>query len=277
MHRSGTTMLCRLLEELGLFVGKSKRKNYEATFFQKINKYLLYQANATWDDPENIRYLDEDYYLELAKVLRKRINSPFFMEYLGLGKYLSQLSGTDKKLSWGWKDPVNSLTIDMWKAIYPQAKIIYVYRNPIDVAASLQKRELKRRASRKLSWKQRWKQFMLFRDYQFNQSYRIFDLKQGILLWEQYIKQNEKSALKYQGEVLKIKYEDLLESPEKKLEEIAGFCGLNCNHNQIQKASEMVDSGRKYSFVKDEDLVKLYREIKEMETVKFLGYDGILK
>ena len=32
MHRSGTTMLIKQLEELGLFVGDKKRKNYESVF-----------------------------------------------------------------------------------------------------------------------------------------------------------------------------------------------------------------------------------------------------
>jgi len=41
MSRSGTSMLTRMLDELGLFVGKKLTKNHEALFFRKINDWLL--------------------------------------------------------------------------------------------------------------------------------------------------------------------------------------------------------------------------------------------
>lgn len=36
MHRSGTTMITQLLENLGLFVGTEKEVNHEALFFGKL-------------------------------------------------------------------------------------------------------------------------------------------------------------------------------------------------------------------------------------------------
>ena len=41
MHRSGTSMLTRLLEKAGLFVGHEKENNWEAWFFPKINQWLF--------------------------------------------------------------------------------------------------------------------------------------------------------------------------------------------------------------------------------------------
>ncbi len=55
MHRSGTSMIGRMLEELGLFVGLRKDENNEALFFQEMNEWLLHQCGASWDDPTQLR------------------------------------------------------------------------------------------------------------------------------------------------------------------------------------------------------------------------------
>ena len=127
----------------------------------------------TWDSTGNIAYVDEDFLQSVSEVAKKRLSSVFRMEFLGPKKLINNTSISELTFKWGWKDPVNSITIDVWKNIFPKAKIIYVYRNPIDVAQSLKVREEKRRKDRKLGMKQRIKQKLLFRDYQFNQSYLI--------------------------------------------------------------------------------------------------------
>ncbi len=57
MHRSGTTMLVRQLEALGLFMGSKKESNYESTFFLNINRWLMTQTGGAWDNPQSIHYL----------------------------------------------------------------------------------------------------------------------------------------------------------------------------------------------------------------------------
>ncbi|MCB0804104.1 MAG: sulfotransferase [Flavobacteriales bacterium] len=275
MHRSGTTMLTKLLEKFGLFVGHKKRKNYEATFFQKLNKWLLYQANVTWDSTGNIAYVDEDFLQSVSEVAKKRLSSVFRMEFLGPKKLINNTSISELTFKWGWKDPVNSITIDVWKNIFPKAKIIYVYRNPIDVAQSLKVREEKRRKDRKLGMKQRIKQKLLFRDYQFNQSYLINDFSKGIDLWKEYVNLNEKTLEKYPNDIIKIKYEDLLENPSGKLAEIIDFCELIVSKSEIEKVSSMIDSSRRYGFVNNPELCNHYLTIKQDPLMTKLGYDNI--
>jgi hypothetical protein len=41
---------------------------------------------------------------------------------------------------WGWKDPRNSITIQFWKSLLPDLRVVVCVRNPLEVAASLQKR-----------------------------------------------------------------------------------------------------------------------------------------
>jgi hypothetical protein len=42
---------------------------------------------------------------------------------------------------WGWKDPRNSLTLPFWQQLVPRMRYVLCLRNPIDVAASLQRRD----------------------------------------------------------------------------------------------------------------------------------------
>jgi hypothetical protein len=42
---------------------------------------------------------------------------------------------------WGWKDPRNSLTLPFWQRLLPEVRYVVCLRNPIDVAASLQRRD----------------------------------------------------------------------------------------------------------------------------------------
>ena len=51
MHRSGTSMLTRMLEECGVFWGDKKDEYNESVFFQSINERLFNVAKATWDNP----------------------------------------------------------------------------------------------------------------------------------------------------------------------------------------------------------------------------------
>lgn len=51
-------------------------------------------------------------------------------------KYSKYNNIKDLDIPWGWKDPKNSFTIDLWKEIFPNAKVLHIYRNPIDSISS---------------------------------------------------------------------------------------------------------------------------------------------
>src|ERR1700733_2350654 len=55
MHRSGTAMIARLLDELGLFQGAELQEDHESVWFLDINDRLLERVNAAWDHPSPIR------------------------------------------------------------------------------------------------------------------------------------------------------------------------------------------------------------------------------
>lgn len=136
MHRSGTSMIARLLNLAGLDIGPDDQ---------------LYQAHAV-DNPEgyweNIQFVDmSDELLALAGGTWRE-PPPFRLDSLPEDRRLSMLNraaGLPLTLRlrdpWGWKDPRATLTLPFWQQAYPDLKVVICLRNPLEVAHSMSKRQ----------------------------------------------------------------------------------------------------------------------------------------
>ena len=49
MHRSGTTMITDMLQQLGLFMGWVLQENSEALFFVQRNERLMNACGGSWE------------------------------------------------------------------------------------------------------------------------------------------------------------------------------------------------------------------------------------
>src|ERR1043166_5359212 len=108
MHRSGTSMVTRLLNLCGLDLGPAEHLMepapdnpegfWESMPFLRINEELLQALDGRWDrPPEDLRdWAAAD---ELAAYRERAAGFP---AEFGL------------KEPWGWKDPRNSLTLGFW-------------------------------------------------------------------------------------------------------------------------------------------------------------------
>jgi len=278
MHRSGTSLVTSALKKMGVFIGNDLDDNNESAHFNKLNRWIFFQAGATWDNPYNCNFFTNDFTDKVAKNLTKHLSGFRSSGYLrGVKKIQNYKSLQELNYRWGWKDPQNTFTLDIWQKLFPNAKIIHVYRNPIDVAVSLKKREemhLKvygsktRTGIRKLFNEQTlWKKRIYYH------SLRILDLQEGIKLWEQYIRK----AISYDSEreMLNIGYEDFLLEPEKQIERLAGFISADISTKQIVGITKTINSSRRFAFVTNPEYLKVYEEIKERPLLKKLGYDKI--
>ena len=153
MHRSGTTMITEMLEQLGLFVGDQKDDNCESLFFYKINKWAFRIGISKIDMPDNMKLMSPSCKNEIITSFDYFLGSWRRWVYLGKKYFFKYNSIKDIDFAWGWKEPLNTFTIDLWKEIFPEAKIIHIYRNPLDSAASFIKRDAVKRNAFKLSWK----------------------------------------------------------------------------------------------------------------------------
>ena len=130
MHRSGTSLVAKVLEKGGIFMGVIKDHNYEAMHFLSLNQQTLWAASASWLEPT----VPEELYWKTipAKAL--------FNEHFKINGKIQKLKYILSSPTWGWKDPRNTFTLNMWLSLFPNAKVIHVTRDCEEVARSLAKR-----------------------------------------------------------------------------------------------------------------------------------------
>lgn len=282
MHRSGTTMITKHLEEFGLYLGRKKDENCEAIYFIKLNDWLLKQCTASWDSPEGYLDLKKSNKLkeDLQSGIEFHLSSVRNIEYFGMKNHLKLKTIKNFDRQWGWKDPRNTFTIDIWKDIFPEAKIIHIYRNPIDVAASLRNRKHNFDSSIKERLKKELKKKALKGNLYYTLPERFVDIKAGIDLWSKYIRRALELEEDFGDNFMSIKYEDYLCNPMFFLEKLIDFIGFNNEKNillkKIRMVTNSVDSTRRFAFVGDEQLEKYYHNYKENIYMKRLGYNEII-
>lgn len=210
MHRSGTTMLVNVLESLGVFMGQKYGVNKEAFCYMRRNEWILQRIGGAWDNIKNLDYLygSERLQQSLIDILSEDVTSRRYKEYRD---YI------DSSQMWGWKDPRGLLLLQTWNKVYPNAKIIFVVRNGVDVALSLSHRANKelglgRDVFTPFSNARKIINVVSGMDTFSLQSARCLDLDASYSLWEEY--NNAIDLNDYNDDKLHvIKYEDFLVDP----------------------------------------------------------------
>ncbi|HVO59322.1 MAG TPA: sulfotransferase [Terriglobales bacterium] len=244
MHRSGTSLLSRMLEDLGLFLGKSKDENNEAVFFQSVNEWLLRQTGGSWDNPAPIHYLVDS--PEIAKrttayIRRYLLTSPRAASYTGWLHYLRHRRLTPLSRPWGWKDPRNTFTLPIWLDIFSNAKIIHLHRAGMDVALSLRRRG--RREFRLQRWYRSLPLLHWIRPKRggFVHSLRCDHFDGGLALWNEYMEQGNLHVAALKNRAFDISFETLVREPVRSLTALAGFCELRVDQDAIQCAARLIN------------------------------------
>jgi GT2 family glycosyltransferase/glycosyltransferase involved in cell wall biosynthesis len=132
-HRSGTSMVTRLLHACGLYLGPKSELMpaqadnpdgfWEHLGFVALNDELLSQLGGAWDLPPK-----SDESLAHARLDPLRMKARLLIE------------GFNSAGLWGWKDPRNSLTLPFWQNLLPSMKTLIMVRNPLEVAHSMKER-----------------------------------------------------------------------------------------------------------------------------------------
>jgi hypothetical protein len=268
MHRSGTSLVSNIIESQGVFMGRKKQNDNEPVFFLDINETIFRLLNASWDTPDNFSFANVFFKTNVQKIINRKLQSNSARSYFGLYQFLKNHDFQKINYSWGWKDPRNTFTLDYWRQIFPGVKVVHVYRNPIDVARSLQRRQ--EQFTERFSTNKRFEEFAVKNDFM-GTSYKCLHLEEGFKLWEKYIRKAFSSG----ADIFHLKYEDLLENQEKKVDELFLFLGLPKKPEAIEPVLSKIDSSRKYAFFGDEVLENFYRSVRDNEWVTRLGYHQI--
>jgi GT2 family glycosyltransferase/glycosyltransferase involved in cell wall biosynthesis len=132
-HRSGTSMLTRLLHACGLYLGPKNELMppqadnpdgfWEHLRFVALNDELLSELGGAWDLPPNANENFKHSRLEPLRLKARLL-----------------IEGFDSQSIWGWKDPRNCLTLRFWQDLLPRLKTLIIVRNPLEVAHSMRER-----------------------------------------------------------------------------------------------------------------------------------------
>jgi len=226
MHRSGTSLVTELLGLMGVHTGDHMQYQFEADAFREVNSELLASIGCEWANPEPFlaRLADPGFVERMAQDARRLLDQR--AELFGV---------TPEGQPWGWKDPRTTITLPVWRAIYPGAKVLHVERSGLPVALSVQRRELsvlQRHASRGKVTGKRARRMIpptLVRAYR---------------LWEIYTRAALAEEPRWAA-WLTIQYETLAARPVETLCQLRDFVGLSLPQPELEKlAAERIQTPR---------------------------------
>ncbi|MFQ5738307.1 MAG: sulfotransferase [Acidobacteriota bacterium] len=257
--RSGTSMLTRLLEALGLFVGKHGNSNYEARFFETINSWVVRQSGGHWDYPQPVHFLLENQEARTQTVdyIRFLLSTPRVLSFFGWRNYLRYRSPFKLDFPWGWKDPHNTLTLPLWLDVFPDARVLHIWRHGVDVARSLRvlgPARMPRTWSKRIYYRMKPLHWFRPKRGNFVWSVRCASLEGGFSLWEEYISEARQHIRNLGERAMEIKYEDFLAEPQKALRSLARFCDLTVSEGATARLAQQVERERAYAYQGDPEL-----------------------
>jgi 6-phosphogluconolactonase len=280
--RSGTTMITEMLAGLGLFVGaKTDGKVLEAKYFVRANDTIIKRAHGYWDHPAAMTYLLRSPVVieRIARCLKGDLRSRRVAKYLGWTRALHTkgLDGFDEP--WGWKDPRTTFTLPIWLCLFPDARIILIQRNGVDVAASLRTMErgvIARREEKASRRTAPWRYPSQLERFGFKGAARCLHLDGGFSLWEEYMKQAHAMLDGIGCPHMVLRYEDVLANPHAHLATLQDFCQLpKVNETVLHDLATRINPARACAFVKDSELVSFYHRVRETPWMVRQGYDQL--
>lgn len=282
MHRSGTSLIANALSKMGLFTGWRMEENHEALFFQKHNDWLLRSCGGRWDTPECINYLYENREArELATTyLRRRLSALTCLEYLGPLRFARYRSLLNISEPWGWKDPRTTLTLPVWLDLFPDARVIHVVRNGVDVADSLCRRNAKslKAAAEKFQRRIIANHIPYFKGIYWGslgESPRVYSHVGAFELWEKYTEFAIEFTKSLNNHLLEIRYEDFIETPERCLARAVEFCGLDITEDSMARFLPTIQRERSFCFRNDEKLRSFWGDVKDSPMMIKYGYNNL--
>lgn len=218
MHRSGTSMVARVLRDCGIYLGPDEDLLpaapgnidgfWENVRFVRLNDAILNELGGGWDSPPTA----EACTIEPATLLRFRAEAELL------------ISAFSDKAPWAWKDPRNCLTLPFWMDVLGRVKVLHCVRNPLEVAISLRQRS--------------------------SLSYAL-----SLSLWETY-NQRLTSAAPAEDRVV-THYDAWLEDPAAELNRVLLSLGIDASPEIVERASRLPSPERRHHHLKTADLLRV--------------------
>ena len=270
MHRSGTSMVTDILNKCGLIIGNKLDSNNESLFFQRINIWMMSLLGSSWDNPKIFDEINEDIKQDIVSQLEKLVRSRANTLYFGWSNIIKKGSFNDISQPWGWKDPRNTFTENIWREIFPELKTIHIIRHPIDISASLlsrQAKEIESDIKRKKKTSNVIKALLSITHTNYNASMILNSYNDCFNLIELYYDQivNNQS-----GQSLVIRFEDILSNPKLEVMSLLEYCKISVDSDKLNQILSNIDLSRKYAYKEETSLVELEESYSSL--INKMGY-----
>lgn len=130
MHNSGTTPLSQCLHQCGLFMVNNATQCESHFFSNYVNDQLLMGGGTEW---ARLPIMSVEQVMSFRDSVGQFILDQWRIDLMQWG-----YDGTSP---WGIKDPRICVLLPLYLDIFPNAKILFIRRQPDDIAASLSHRE----------------------------------------------------------------------------------------------------------------------------------------
>ena len=181
MYWSGASFLSEVLEEAGVLMGVEKDQNNESLIFSKTNELCLAKNGYDWIRPGMAELSITDEALALI-----------ILRHFGFYRPYKDQIGSNVEREWGWKNPGNTFTLNIWLRYFPMARVIHIYRNGISVAENLYQRNSEIQSQSGFFSKD------------------LEDKRYGFKLWEKYVEAAESYRHKLRDNFLGVCFEKII-------------------------------------------------------------------
>lgn len=274
---SGTQLIFGLLSRAGIFSGGDFIEGQDSPYFSRINKWILTQMGATWDNPYNARFVDDEFIEAIQQTLQRHLRGKLFREFLGEKKEVKKAAYID--FDWGWSDPVATFTLDIWKRIFTEPLVIQIYRNPVDVVSAFktesQKTEQLLKTNKFDGLSRRRIERKLIDTRVYNTSLRTSKPIEAYRLWQQYVEQGLKLEENTGLKLHIIRYEELIANPGVEIEKLFAFLNFKLPDGIIKKAKENLVGLKPVEFLKDREMMEFYNTIRNQSVMAEMNYHDI--
>lgn len=262
MHRSGTRLVVDTLDKLGVFMGADRQGDAESVTFMLLNETILHQCGAFWSEPMSAHFMlaDERAAEQLAAGVRDALLAQLD-RYTGAAAWHR---GTELP-PFGWKDPRNTFTLPVWRRVFPNLRAVHVLRHGVDVAASLARRHAA--ALRAATGEAIPPALTVIRDHALGilSSRRGWTLSEALTMWEQYVEKAREQCAAIGPRAFEIRYETLLEAPDRVLPSLAAFCGVPAPAPERHRAVlDGLERSRAFAFRRDAGLADFARASRDV-------------
>ena len=269
MHRSGTSLVSRILDDCGVMMGKDLQEDHESIFFISLNEWIYGNAGASWERPGALSELTNlpPAMEAVEEYVRKRLSSRSSRKYSG--KLLKNgLFDMDER--WGWKDPRNGPTLPLWRSIWPDMKVIHVIRHGVDVAASLKTRN-------SAHWEgdvSRFKKWLPTYSWRSSKSpimrgQRSSTLEGGLSFWSEQLEIESEILAPIEDKHV-VRYEELLSSPRDSITKILEYISIEITEEKLTLIEQTINPSRAFAFMNNPELLEFAE--KNAETLEKHGY-----